>query len=81
VVTFIGMLVPLVKDRPALVSVVVAGVTGLLANGLPNQLGLMLAALLGIIAGVLAEMLWPPKTSDRPTVQANVRSELPESKL
>jgi 4-azaleucine resistance transporter AzlC len=81
VVTFIGMLVPLVKDRPALASVVVAGVTGLLANSMPNQLGLMLAALLGIIAGVLAEMLWPPKTSDRPTVQANVRSELPESKL
>jgi predicted branched-subunit amino acid permease len=63
VVTFIGMLVPLVKDRPALASVLVAGATAILANGFPNQLGLMLAALLGIAAGVLAEMLSKPKES------------------
>ncbi len=59
VVTFLGMLVPLVKDRPTLASVLVAGSTALLAHGLPNQLGLLIAALLGILAGVLAEMLWP----------------------
>ena len=59
VVTFIGMLVPLVKDRPALASVLVAGGTALLAHGLPNQLGLLVAALLGIAAGVVTEMLLP----------------------
>jgi hypothetical protein len=40
-----------------LVCTIVAGVTAVLANGLPNKLGLMLAALLGIGAGVLAESL------------------------
>jgi predicted branched-subunit amino acid permease len=59
IVTFIGMLVPLVKNRPTLLAVLVAGITALLSKGLPNQLGLIVAALLGIIAGVLAENLLP----------------------
>ncbi|MEX2160609.1 MAG: AzlC family ABC transporter permease [Anaerolineales bacterium] len=59
VVTFIGMLVPMVKGRPTLIAVVVAGGAALLAHGLPNQLGLLLAALLGIAAAVLAERAWP----------------------
>lgn len=59
VVTFIGMVVPMVKDRPMLLAVLVAGGSAVLANGLPHQLGLILAALLGIGAGVLAELRWP----------------------
>ena len=55
VVTFIGMLVPLVSGNPTLIAVVVAGIVALLANGLPNKLGLLLAALFGILAGVIAE--------------------------
>jgi 4-azaleucine resistance transporter AzlC len=58
-ITFIGMLVPMVKDRPILLAVLVAGSVAVLANGLPNQLGLLLAALLGIAAGVLAESILP----------------------
>ncbi len=54
-VTFIGMLVPMVKNRPVLVSVVVGGVVALLAHGLPNQLGLLVAALTGVVAGLAAE--------------------------
>lgn len=76
VVTFIGMLVPLVKDRPALVSILVTGCTALLANSLPYQLGLLIAALLGIAAGVVAEILWPPAGPDQNTVQANARTGL-----
>ncbi len=64
IVTFIGIVIPLVKNKPVLISVLVAGSTALLANGLPNKLGLMLAALLGIIAGVLAEQLWPLAEND-----------------
>lgn len=60
VVTFIGMLVPEIKGRPTLAAVLVAGATALLAHGLPNQAGLLLAALLGILAGVLAERLGVP---------------------
>jgi len=55
VVTFIGILVPMVVNRPVLVAVIVSGVTSVAANGLPNQIGLFLAALLGISAGVFAE--------------------------
>ncbi|HEX9597576.1 MAG TPA: AzlC family ABC transporter permease, partial [Anaerolineales bacterium] len=49
VVTFIGMLVPMVmvKDRPTLAAALAAGGAALLANGLPHQLGLLLAALAG----------------------------------
>lgn len=57
VVTFLGMLVPLVESRPMLISVAVAGVTAVVANPLPNRLGLMAAALLGILAGVIADHL------------------------
>jgi 4-azaleucine resistance transporter AzlC len=55
VVTFIGMLVPEIKSRPTLAAVLVAGGTALLGHGLPNQSGLLLAALLGIATGVLLE--------------------------
>ena len=59
IVTFIGMLVPLVKSKAAAASVLTAGVTALLADPLPHKLGLILSALLGILAGSLAEKIWP----------------------
>jgi hypothetical protein len=43
------------KDRPAVLAAVVAGSVAVLAKGLPYNLGLVLAALLGIGAGILAE--------------------------
>ncbi len=72
VVTFIGIVVPLVKNRPVLVSVVVAGVTAVIANPLPNKLGLMIAALLGVAAGFVTESLYPQPTTP------STRSEEPE---
>jgi predicted branched-subunit amino acid permease len=59
IVTFIGMLAPFVRNRPALVSVLVAGTVAALTYSLPNKLGLILAALLGVLAGVLAEARRP----------------------
>ncbi len=61
VVTFIGIVVPLVRTRPMLLSAIVAGVVAVLANDMPNKAGLMVAALAGIIAGVVAEALLPPE--------------------
>ena len=58
VVTFIGMLAQFVRNRPALIASAVAGLCAVLAHGLPNQMGLLLAAVLGIVAGVLAESLF-----------------------
>lgn len=57
VVTFIGMLMPGLRTRPIVACSVAAGAVALLAAGLPNQLGLMVAALAGVAAGVGAERL------------------------
>ncbi len=57
IVTFIGIVVPLIVNRPVVVCVLVAGVSSLLFNGMPNKLGLMVASLLGIAVGVVAELM------------------------
>lgn len=62
-VTFLGMVVPMVTSRPVALAVGVAATTAVLAGPLPYNLGLMLAALLGVAAGVLAERRWPEKSS------------------
>ena len=60
IAAFIAMLVPQLKSRPMLLATVVAGLVALAAHTLPNQMGLMIAALAGVIAGVIAERIWPP---------------------
>jgi 4-azaleucine resistance transporter AzlC len=55
VAAFIGMVLPYLQDKPNYVTVLVAGVSALVFFGLPHKLGLMIATLLGIAAGVLAE--------------------------
>lgn len=57
VVTFIGIVVPMITTRPLLLCAVVAGGVAMLARGVPNNGGLMIAAFAGIAAGVLAETL------------------------
>ena len=52
---FIAMSVPLLRDKPAVAAAISAGITAVLSHGLPLRLGLALAALVGIAAGVLAE--------------------------
>lgn len=62
-VTFIGMLVPLVKNRPVLAAVVAAGVTAVITFPMPNKIGLILAALAGVAAGVVVEARTPQTVS------------------
>lgn len=57
VVTFIGMLVPMLVARPMLFAALVAGVSSIALNGLDNRLGLLISALLGLLAGVVGERL------------------------
>ncbi|MFZ2289680.1 MAG: AzlC family ABC transporter permease [Halopseudomonas yangmingensis] len=57
VATFIGIVVPALRTRPMLVAALVAGAVAVVAYDLPYQLGLMLAALLGVASGLLAEHL------------------------
>lgn len=54
---FIAMSVPLLRDKATVAAAVCAGATAILAHGLPLRLGLALAALAGIAAGLLAERL------------------------
>jgi 4-azaleucine resistance transporter AzlC len=67
VVTFVGMLVPSLRSRPMVVCALAAGAAAILLSGLPNQLGLMAAALAGVAAGVLAEL------ADQGAAKAGIR--------
>lgn len=53
--TFIAMLVPVLRGRPAIAAALSAGVVALIAFSLPYKLGLILAALVGILVGTVLE--------------------------
>ena len=53
VVSFIGIVVPMLVSRPMLVCALVAGITACVLRDLPNQLGLIFAAMAGVIVGYL----------------------------
>ena len=59
--TFIAMVVPALKTRPAAAAALSAGVTALLAYNLPYRLGLILAALAGILVGTFLEGRHSPR--------------------
>jgi predicted branched-subunit amino acid permease len=52
---FIAMSMPLLRDRTMVAAALAAGITVILAQGLPLRLGVVAAALTGIAAGVLLE--------------------------
>jgi 4-azaleucine resistance transporter AzlC len=56
--TFLALLMPAVKDRAAAWAALVAGAVALLGLGLPYNLGLIVAALAGIAAGLASERWW-----------------------
>jgi 4-azaleucine resistance transporter AzlC len=53
--TFIALVVPALRDRSAAAAAVSAGLVGLLAVDLPYKTGLLTAALVGIVVGMLIE--------------------------
>ncbi len=53
--TFIALVIPALRDRPAIAAALSAGVVALAAYALPFKLGLMLAALVGVGTGMLLE--------------------------
>ena len=53
--TFIGIVVPYLKNRPMIATALVASGLGLAFYGLPNKLGLMIAALAGVATGFFLE--------------------------
>jgi 4-azaleucine resistance transporter AzlC len=53
--TFIAMVMPVLKDKPVVAAALSAGMVALLAFNLPFKLGLILAALAGIFIGTYLE--------------------------
>jgi len=53
--SFMALMFAALKDRPAVIAALVGGLAAILTKGLPYNLGLILSALLGIGAGMLAE--------------------------
>jgi predicted branched-subunit amino acid permease len=53
--TFIALVVPMLKDRAGLAAAIAAGIIAVLAAGLPLKLGLLLATLMGITVGLCLE--------------------------
>jgi len=53
--TFIALVVPALKDRAGLAAALVGGVIAVLAFSMPYKLGIIVAALAGISAGLLVE--------------------------
>ena len=53
--TFIAMVVPVLKDSPAIAAACSAGIVALVAHRLPYQFGLIVAAFVGIAVGTLLE--------------------------
>lgn len=53
--TFIAMVVPVLKKQPMIAAALSAGITAIFAYSLPFKLGLILAAIVGIIVGTILE--------------------------
>ena len=56
-VTLIGIVVPLIKNRPMLACALAAALISLATKGLPNRLGYLIGGLAGNAAGMLAEAI------------------------
>lgn len=54
-ITFIAIMIPALADRPSALAAAVAAVVALAAHDLNYKLGLIIAALSGIVAGLIAE--------------------------
>ena len=63
-VTFIGMIIPYLKNKPMWGAVIIAGFISILAYPLPHKLGLILATLSGIVGGLLFEFYLKPFSTE-----------------
>jgi predicted branched-subunit amino acid permease len=55
--TFIGIILPVLRDRAVIAAAVAAGLAAVLAYSLPLKLGLIVAAAVGIATGMVVETL------------------------
>lgn len=62
--TFIALIAPTLASRPAWAAAGSAGITALALDGLPYKLGLLVAALVGVVVGVLVELREKPARAE-----------------
>lgn len=55
VLTFIGIVVPTLKDRAYILSALVAGLIAVIFAGLPYKFGLLIGAVAGLLTGIFSE--------------------------
>ena len=61
---FIALVAPLFRDAPSVIAAVTAGVIVMLLSHLPMRLNLIVAGVIGILAGTLADLArekWTPR--------------------
>ncbi len=66
-VTFIGMIMPQLKNRPMALAALVAGLSAVALNNLPNKLGLIVAVFIGIGTGLVSEALMSKNQKAQPS--------------
>jgi 4-azaleucine resistance transporter AzlC len=76
-VTFIGMIIPQLKNRPMVLAALVAGLSAVALHNLPNQLGLIVAVSIGIAVGIAAEILSPQDTVSSDVAHPITTEEMP----
>ena len=54
-IALLVLLIPLTKQRPMLVAALCSGATAVVLRGMPLRLGLIVAIVVGILAGFAAE--------------------------
>ena len=72
VLTFIGIVVPLIRRMPMLVCALVAGSCALLFRELPHQLGMIVASIAGMGAGVVSECFGSSNNSEN-TINTTIK--------
>jgi predicted branched-subunit amino acid permease len=60
---FIAVTIPLLRERAMVVAALSAAIVAILVHGLPFRLGLSVAGVSGIVAGILAARLAPPRAA------------------
>jgi len=69
--TFIALVVPPLKDRAGVAAALTAGMVALAGAGLPYKLGLLIAAISGILAGLWVESRQPARAGAVQPVSAD----------
>lgn len=69
--TFIALVIPTIKDKPILISVIITAIASVLLTMANFSNALIVSALIGMVAGFVSESLFPPK--DKTAAKENAK--------